>query len=230
MTPSESSLTQDIKSRGHWASVVRPVEFQARRLPYESLVEIMEKSQVELRGWKFPSFRMNVSRHGDHIASEEDWTHFRNVWRLYETGQFAQVLGFPVDWLDRSGMIHPVRPKDWAPGKFFGIGEGVRYLTELFEFAWRLCQQLPGTDGIVIETHAMRLSGRKLFVDTPRRLQNWFPEETRANSWTHEVMLSREELGARTRDLAVEAADKLFQRFGRRSDVRHWREWQTEVA
>ena len=52
-----SDLTNKIRSRGHWIVAIHPAEFEADRIPYEQLDEIIPAIAVRLRGWPVPFAR-----------------------------------------------------------------------------------------------------------------------------------------------------------------------------
>jgi hypothetical protein len=50
----EAALLTELRSRGHWEVVIRQQPFKQRVTDSKELLQIIEKSAVELGGWRFP--------------------------------------------------------------------------------------------------------------------------------------------------------------------------------
>ena len=80
------SLMEDIKSRGYWRTVVRPVSFSEQRVPnLSALFPLVETASVQLRGWDFPHInRSEQPAIGlDWVGQDTRWQHNLETWRVY---------------------------------------------------------------------------------------------------------------------------------------------------
>ena len=77
----------------------------------KELLPIIEKSAIELGGWRFPFIpdRPGELTNGQRFRDEDSvrqihrWEHHLEVWRFFRTGQFALVTSVSWDWRDQSG-------------------------------------------------------------------------------------------------------------------------------
>lgn len=87
----EQNICLKAKGFGYWEIVALPSIYQARRV--DSLPEIanlVEESQVRLRGWYFPHIdNKNVSNFGSGRQSHTIWNEMREGWRAYQSGLFC---------------------------------------------------------------------------------------------------------------------------------------------
>lgn len=91
----EAALLAEVRSRGHWEVVIRPLPFRQRVTDSRELLQIVEKSAIDLGGWRFPfiSDRQGEQTNGQRFRDEDSirqmhrWEHHLEVWRFYGTGQ-----------------------------------------------------------------------------------------------------------------------------------------------
>ncbi len=216
-----TQLLEKIRSRGHWSVVIRPATFLAERIPRQAdLVPLIRSSVVQLRGWDFPHIDSKAPPHRDldWIGQESEWGQFLEIWRIYQSGQFADLSGMLEDWLDqdwrdqlsgRQGV-----PDDWKPGRRLGVFEAVFRFIEIFEFAARLALTAAGDDFMHIEVALRGLSGRQLWMDDPARGPIWSGQPAAIPELPYQVDISRSELIGNPRELAIEPTLRLFDRFG----------------
>ena len=210
-----SSLHDKINSRGYWRVVIRPQPFIEKRIPQiTELYPILQNTSVNLRGWDFPHLDPHIQTHVDMdwIGQESDWEHFLEIWRFYQSGQFIDITGMDEDWYDQRHSI-PAVLGDWKPGSILGIGTTLFRFTEIFEFAARLAMTQAGDDNIRIEITVRNLKGRKLWVDSHSRMslrRNYIASIT---EFPYQIELSRTELIAAPRELALTPTTELFRRF-----------------
>jgi hypothetical protein len=177
------------------------------------LFDVVSRSTVRLRGWDFPHYgRLPFSRLKNSIEVQESWQYYREVWRFYQSGQFIYVIGIHEDWAEFApGWSAP--PDVLAEGRLLGTGDTVMRITETYEFASRLGQEIPGSDPLVI---AIELHGAK-----DRRL--WLEDSARSFSQLYradddlppfEQTYDRMELLADPDSLALLPMKSFFSRFG----------------
>ena len=102
-----SELADTIKSRGFWRVTVRPSRFDPNHIDdYNRLFAVVRDSAVELRGWDCPHIDTQnpPRRENAWVGQETGWEHYRELWRLYRSGQFLFLGGYEEDWRDHSGF------------------------------------------------------------------------------------------------------------------------------
>ena len=131
---------------------------------------------------------------------------FRGIWRLYQSGQFVSVKS-----------VLDVTPNDLertttrADAGIYMLDIVSTYM-QAYEFAARLAQTDAGGDPMVIEIRAFGLSGRVLVEPT-----DWFAwsrPTVAFHDWKRPAArVSRQELVANARALALRDAHELIRRF-----------------
>lgn len=210
-----TKLLEKIRSRGHWKVVIRPGRYVEKRIQnISALYAIVQKASVELRGWDFPHVDPHTKPHidVDWVGQESEWQEFLEIWRFYQSGQFVDIFGIPDDWQDQSNL-QPV-PQDWKPGALLGIGNALFTFTEIFEFAARLALTEVGDELMHIEVVVSGLNGRILCVDSRHRTPFIQSYQASLSELPYKVVLSRSELVAQPRELALKPTMELFARFG----------------
>jgi hypothetical protein len=217
----ESELLTELRSRGHWEVVIRPRTFKQRVEDSKQLLQIIEKSAVELGGWRFPFVpdRPGELTNGQRLRNEDSirqlhrWEHHLEVWRFYGTGQFALASSVGWDWRDQSSWW-PVRQGEaWKANSAIGIGHIVQMLLQIFLFAGRLSESAVGDDKLDVEVTLAPTLGRELVSDFPlRMLRPGYKADIDRIRLPLEV--SRTELLANTDELTASAAHRMFGEFG----------------
>ena len=119
------------------------------------------------------------------------------------------------------------RPSNGIASLRLSVGDAVFTFTEVFELAARLATALPGSDPLSVSIGAFGLKGRVLVVDDPRR-GDLFVDYTASDDFNQSFDVSRAELLADSRGLAVEAVRQLFLRFGWSADPEVLKDNQSE--
>lgn len=225
-------LADVIKSRGYWQVVIRPTTFIENRVKsFEALYSIVQRTSVQLRGWDFPHIdrEQQPIREQDWIGQEFAWEHFREIWRLYQSGQFAHISAFPYDWRDLSSWW-PV-DEGWEWGRTFSIADALFRFTEIYEFAARLALSDAGDDQMEIQIALGNLTNRTLDLDFPRRVGFFRPKIYTADTAfeTRPSVYARDALIGQARELALTSASELFMRFGWEPSIDQLRDLQAEL-
>lgn len=215
-TPDDSVSYEEIVSRGYWQVVLRPVQFKAQRIAdIGDLRRIVEAAQVRLRGWYFPYVDREAEKRGaDSVWQDVEFSEKREHWRAWQSGQFADINAFDLDWR------HLVDGKTARNGKplteLFDVIELVFTLTEIFEFAANYTRSLPdGGDEYWLSVRLHGLKGRQLFVSSRERAGLYGPYEANVDELAaFEEATSSIELTASHRKMAVGAALSVVKRFG----------------
>jgi hypothetical protein len=200
-------------SHGFWRVIIRPLDFLRRRLEnIAALPTLMREAAVSYRGWPYPSVldRERAEIGDDWIGFEIDSRIHVETWRLFQSGQFMQVMGFWEDWYGQDTLLTGIPPQ----GKTLGIDLTIGTLTELFEFAANLAASPAGGETMVIEIDAHGLAGRHL--TWPRGRDDVL--DRRPATLDHialdSLVVDRRRLVANPDDYAARAAREVFRRFG----------------
>lgn len=156
-----------IKSRGYWFVVIRPVKFEEKRIrSLGECEELVRKCAVSLRGWNYPHYGRSKSGI-DYVESVTDWECYKELWRMYQSGQFVHFFSCREDWWHESSSRYVKKAK---PGSVLSVLSTLYSITEIYEFASRLAQKdvFDSELYISIKLHGMR--DRRLIILEPMRL------------------------------------------------------------
>lgn len=225
-----SELLEKIRSRGYWRVVIRPGSFIEQRVKNISdLYPILQKISVELRGWDFPHLDPHIPFHIDKewIEQSSEVNQYLEMWRYYQSGQFAGFLGMEEDWLDE--FVWPL-PRDWRPGSYLGVENAIFQFTEILEFAARLSLTQAGDESMHLEIDLQGLKGRGLKLETRRKGSSYLRDkQAELDKLPYSVDLSKTELITASKELALKPATELFRRFGWDPGLEVLRDIQAEL-
>lgn len=213
MVPDKNSLLSKIRSRGYWQVVIRPTRFEEKRLEIPQLFSLVEKHSVHLRGWDYPHVDHRTQPRVDleWVGQEFEWEHYLEVWRMYQSGQFAHFFGVREDWRDQS-RLWPA-PHGWRHGsELYAISTLFEY-TEILEFAARLALDIDGDDIFHIAITLNGLQGRRL-ADDRKFVLGLQQYTTDIDKFPYRIEKPRTAIVATARELALQPALELFQHFG----------------
>lgn len=225
-----SALHTKILTRGYWQVVIRPVAFKEKRIEdIASLIPLVEKNKVSLRGWDFPhvDYKTQHQIDLDWAGQESEWQHHKSVWRLFQSGQFFHIAALSIDWRDES-TIWPA-DANWKAGSLLGIGDTIATLTETFEFAARMALSEAGDEMMHVGITAGNLQNRYLYVDSNKRWHLDWDYRTSMTKYPYRTSLERSNLISSSKDLALEMARDLFKRFRLNIEIETLRSWQEEL-
>jgi hypothetical protein len=223
-----SNLLEKIRLRGYWRVAIHPATFVEKRLSNISdLYPLLQKISVQRGGWDFPYLDSGSPPHidVDWIGQEPEWEHHLEVWRFYQSGQFVDVAGISEDWLGESKWWPA--PAGWKPGVSFNIVDAVFKFTVIFEFAARLSLTDAGDEQMHIEVAVNGINGRSL-LDLPGRWPFSQKKMASISELPYKVDLSRTQLIAEPRELALKPVLELFRRFGWEPSMDILRDIQTK--
>jgi hypothetical protein len=224
-----NAVITKIRQRGYWEVTLHPGAFVERRIAkLGELRKIIEDLSVRFRGWDFP----HIDREGpilgtDWIESSVDWSNYVEYWRAYQSGQFIYIGGIRTDWYDQSIFEQP--SNDWKPGQLLPIGDTIYRLTEIFEFANRLAIGPLAVDAMTVSIKLVGLKGRRLYIDNQNRSGFSFPRTAGIEEYPMTFSVLSPELVAKTRELALTAAEELFERFDWEPGHDMLAQWQNEL-
>jgi hypothetical protein len=200
-----------IKSKCYWEVVIRPNDFVEQRVANRHLLtRIVRGATVTYQGYHFPHMSEN-----ERPESEADWVgqfldlgSYLELWRAYLSGQFYHLSANHADWGYRHMLSPFERVADDEP--FMGVGYSLFRFTLALEFAARLAFTDMGGDDMHVAVNVGNLGKRRLVSDDPNRL-HLRSEPTAGLDDFHFIReLSRAELGANPRGLALEGAKEFF--------------------
>jgi len=149
------TIGDELQNRGHWAVYARPVRYEPRRIADQKRIkEILERSQVRLRGWYFPHIDPNeLSNFGQGTQCHIIWDRFREGFRAYRSGFFFAKKAF---WED----VEQRKSQDGKPVLSFVYA--IWLLTEFFLFFKRYYEAFAPDEDIIVKIVLSRTLDRKL--------------------------------------------------------------------
>jgi hypothetical protein len=220
-----------IRTRGYWRTLVRPLPYQKQRIDdIGELEPILRRACVQAGGWEFPVIDAGeaIRKDLDFVEHWVDWEHHIEVFRFFQSGQFALYRGFPEDWRDDSGLWPP--GSKWKAGAWIGIGATVFQYTQAFEFGARLAATAAGSERLSMTVEMNGLEGRQFYVDSQRRFDSGASRTASIPSYPFALELSRVELMANARQYALQALDGLFKRVTHRPSLEILKSWQDKFG
>lgn len=210
-------ILDKIRSRGYWRINFEPLVYSKKIKTLSECKSIVEKNSVTLRGWDYPHIprrkegEIGMYAADNYYEGREDWHNHKEIWRMYQSGQFLHLLGLRDDWMELSGWgIAP--NSEVKPGSQLNlIGEVTYEFTEIFEFLSRLGGAGIYDEGVRVTISLNNTKGRKLVVGGDRLL--WDDYVTEMDKITFERECTKEEILTKSNELALEAIVYFFERF-----------------
>ena len=222
MNENRIKLPTPVLENPHWRVNFRPSEYKEDLIPTLSkCYDTIEKNKLSLRGWDYPHLDTEREQGNNWVASWSSFMGHNEYWRFYQSGQFIHLFSVKEstegDYKKklRNDMkshyrIHKI---DWdsVPG-FFSIINFIYNVTEIYEFAARLCQSEIYTGKINIQ---IDIKGIKNFVLTAPLERLWIRYYAASQdilSRNHEI--ETEQLISASKDISLDALVWFFERFG----------------
>jgi hypothetical protein len=210
----------------HWRVNIRPTSYEEELIPTLSkCFEAIEKNKLSLRGWDYPHLsRRDTERgHGPNwVASWSDFMNNYEYWRFYQSGQFLHLMSVreatESGWkekleADMRSHLSYMRELVWesVPG-FIDIINFVYKVTEIYEFAARLCQSQIYTGRVSINIEIKGIRGFVLAAPWERAWHSYYAasEDVLSNSTEFET----DNLVAASKENALKTVIWFFERFG----------------
>jgi len=227
-----SEITEKIRSRGYWEVAIRPEPFNAERVEYAKLDELLAGVAVRLRGWPVPfvDYREQPLRAENWIGQDIDAggvSHYE-AWRFFMSGQFNHLRAVSADWRQGDERTQTRIPEGFDA--VIEVWEILFYLTEVFELASRLALGPAGDERMNIEVRLNGLENRGLVVAEWKRAEFFEPYRATLPSLERKVQLSRDVLVAEVHEQAVEMSRQMFLRFGWDADSGLLSDYQRELT
>lgn len=212
----------------HWRVNFRLDAYDEELIPsLAKCFQLIEQTKLSLRGWDYPhlSGRANERAQGSNwVASWSAFSGRNEYWRLYQSGQFLHLFSIEEatnpEWrreLQARAQSHlswgSLKETDWSavPG-FISINNFIYTVTEIFEFAARLCEKEIYKQTVTISIELKDIKGFVLTADKMRAWHNYYAatESVLGKSWD----IKREDLIAESAANALKAVLWFFERFG----------------
>ena len=223
-----SELLENIRSRGYWRVVIRPYSFVEKRIAdHSELLHILEKTSVGFKGWNFPHIDgwRKPDEGPDWIGQEISWDCIRELWRFYQSGQFIHYFGMPENWDKAFGLLPRFDGKVSLDPKVLLL-----QFTEIFEFASRLTFTAAGDEGLRVDIKVDNIKDHLLILPGyGSGKASWIPESHK-KYMHHKTDVSKIELVADRRELALTSALKLFDCFEWHPDIGLLRDLQEQMV
>ena len=212
------TLPVPVLDEPHWRVNFRPDEYDPELIPSPpECFRLVEQTSVRFRGWPYPYLSNRQDERHVRANGVEAWTeneYATEYWRFYQSGQFLHLFT-----LNENNPRHQPQQRllrsmygSQTPGyvDFLGL---LYTVTEIFEFATRLCLQELYRGSLEITIELKDIEGFRLWVPEPARHvpYEWVSHEPELR-WTRPFPVV--ELIANSADRALDAAIWFFERFG----------------
>jgi hypothetical protein len=212
MTITKTEILHTIQKRGYWIVMMRPMTFEKERIrTVEDCLAIVQRGQVSLRGWNYPHYHESgVSAGGisigtDYVQCITDHKSYKEIWRMYQTGQFFHRFACVEDWWQQTESQNVLE-----------ILSTLYRITEIYLFASHISLSDIWDTKMSITIELWGMSNRKLITLDPRRdLNNTYESMTDPLEYKKEY--SKSEIVADPALHALECVVWLFRRFNWRS-------------
>jgi len=215
----KKEFIEKIQSRGYWRINFQPLVDEEKIKSLGDCSSIVEKHNVQLRGWNYPHF---PRRKGDDAGLEPmnnyyqgwiDWNNHKEFWRMYQSGQYLHYLALREDWAEFSGWgITENQP--YKAGEKLSIVGTIYQITEIFEFLSRLATEGIYDEGIQLSLSLKNTENRKLHLDDPMRGPLWEDYKTTIKDIDFTEKYTKEDLITKPHEIAIEVIIYFFDRFG----------------
>ncbi len=182
--------------------------------------DIVEKTQVKLRGWYYPHFPTRIDANSNIVPCENcyeawiDWGAHKEYWRMYQSSQFIHYLALREDWLEGDSWFQELNQKVKANETLFVLSSIVFQITEIYEFLIRLATQGLYENGVNVYLTLKNTKDRKLWLDDRSRVGFSFDRITGAKEIIlPEKFLTKNDLMKGSRELALPSILYVLERF-----------------
>ena len=213
-----NDIIEKIKLRGYWRILFRPQIYKEERIsPLSNCRNIIEKNSVEFRGWDYPHFPRREDKDtalnpgNNYYVGWVDWNLHKELWRMYQSGQFIHYRALWEDWHDADSFI--ANAHKYQPMIYLGVLHTNYQLTEIFEFLSGLAKEGIYKEGINLSISLMNTKDRKLKIEEPRRIPFSRDYKTIAPEIEFKKQYTEREIIENSTELAIKAILHFFERF-----------------
>ena len=220
-----TNLIDKIIGTGYWKVIIRPVEFNERRIANkDTATKIIEESKIVFRGWDYPHIdhREGIVRSGpDSVSSFCDWPEggYFEFWKLYLNGQFVHYFSMREDYEMSEKEKQRVKNSfhfsklDKNNQRFLSIINALYTITEIYFFATNLAKSANFGKETEIIIELGNVEGRILFF-WGESFRHLFQVYTcRYQPIKEERIIQTEELIKNPAELALDFTMDIFKEF-----------------
>lgn len=195
-------------------TTIRPEAFDARRIPFTELLPAVQAATVRRRGWPFPWVQYPTT--GRDWVGEQVTSMHPETWQFFESGQFFDCRAIADYGPDADGFLDDRQPINgylpvWLP---------LLHFTEVIEFAGRLQRSHFSEERLNVNLALHNIRRFVLVVANRNRSGLHGTYAYNDDTWDYEILISPEDGLINSRELAVDAALDLLQRFNWRGVTR----------
>ena len=226
MTPEATKLPIPVLENPHWRVNFRPEVYIEEVIPSLSqCFQVIEKNRVRLRGWDYPHLSNHENERTQGIDWVASWSRFRGhleYWRFYQSTQFIHYFSVRESteegWRSKlqeetASHLSHIGGIDWdkVPG-FISINNFLFTVTEIIEFAARLCQAQVYKGNLDISIQINPIKGFMLTTDWDRAWGVYCSagEDVLGKTWR----IDSESLIADSPEYSLNIIVWFFERFG----------------
>lgn len=195
-------------------TTIRPETFDPRRVPFADLLQAIHSATVRWRGWPFPWVQYPTT--GRDWVGEVVTDMHPESWQFFESGQFFDIRAIGEFGPDADGFLDDRQPIDgylpiWLP---------LLHFTEAIEFAGRIQRLQFASERVTVHLALQNIRNFVLVAAHNRRSGLHGTYAYNDDVWDYEILLTPEAGLTSPRELAVDAALDLLQRFNWRGVTR----------
>ncbi|MBE0433328.1 hypothetical protein IBX73_07675 [candidate division WOR-3 bacterium] len=228
-----NSIIDKIKTKGYWRILFRPLTSEIKIGQLERCKQIVEQNGVKLRGWDYPHFPRRKDESSDLLPGDnyyvgyDDWMQFKELWRMYQSGQFIHYKALSEDWYEE-GIKHEYAEYN-NKYRILKITETIYFITEVFEFLSRLTKQGIYKDGVDLSIKLMHTEGRILYAEHGIGMRYLEHYKTAAPEISFERRYSEKQVAEDAPRLARDVLLHIFERFGWKPSADMIKEYQMRL-
>lgn len=158
----ENEVIEKINSLGHIKVIFEPNIYKENLVEKKDLQNILEKSQISLRGWNFPHippYDIDDAKApysiGNGIEFFIDSNKYKEIFKFYKSGQFVGKFILLED------IISKINNMEVEPGKYLDFLSLIYKITEIVLFIKNIVENI-GVDGGLIKLEINNTKNRKL--------------------------------------------------------------------
>lgn len=210
-------IIEKIKSRGYWRVNFHPLIYEERLSPLSKCKDIVEKNAVRLRGWDYPHYPRRrgddtgLNPGNDYYQGWIDWWSHKELWRMYQSGQFIHYRGLTEDWDDEENLT-PIESK--IPKMvYLGVAHTVYLITEIYEFLLGLVMEGIYREGVKVSISLYNARGRKLWLEDRGRVPFMIEKITGARNIEFNAEYNEKDIIDSSNELVIKVVLNFFERF-----------------
>lgn len=212
------TLPVPVLEQPHWRVNFRPDEYEPELIPTPAeCFRLVEQTSVRFRGWPYPYLSSRQEERRRLTNGVESWTdneYATEYWRFYQSGQFLHLFTLnennPRNQHQQRLLRRRYGPQTPGYVDFLGL---LYTVTEIFEFATRLCLKKLYRGSLAITIELKDIGGFRLWSPDPARHvpYEWVSHESELRwTWPFPVV----ELIANNADYALGATIRFYECFG----------------